>query len=215
MAGMFFVLEGPDGAGKSSHCRALVDWLCDEGVDAVACADPGRTDAGMAIRQVLLDRRSKLDPVTELFLFGAARRQLWAEIILPSLRAGKHVVCDRFDLSTLVYQHRLFGHSRDLVESMSNIVTPELMSKSTTSELLEIRTIVLDASPQILIARKGDAKADRLEAKLESLASLRQAYLDEAKRSSNTTVLDASDSFQDVQARLRKYISHCLASRLV
>lgn len=98
--GRFIVVDGIDGSGKSSQVKLLKKKL---GKRAIATFDPGGTPTGQAIREILLHRRG-LSPLAVFFLFLASRAALVEEVIAPALRAGKIVVCDRFDSSTFAYQ---------------------------------------------------------------------------------------------------------------
>ncbi len=105
VAGKFIVLDGPDGAGKSTQRQLLADALSQAGVDVVCCRDPGGTTIGDRIRSVLLDfDLSSMAVGCETMLFMASRAQLVHEVIAPALSQGKTVLCDRFVTSTCAYQ---------------------------------------------------------------------------------------------------------------
>src|SRR5687767_13441132 len=95
----FFSLDGLDGAGKSTQCRLLAEWLRGRGIEVTECSDPGGTEIGRVLRSLLLDHRREMTMTCEAFLFMASRAQLIAEVIRPSLSAGRAVVCDRFLLA--------------------------------------------------------------------------------------------------------------------
>lgn len=121
--GRFIVLEGGEGAGKSSVQRALATHLRAEGhPDVVETREPGGTPAGERIRDLLL-ARDAIDPVAELLLFEAARAQLVAEVIRPALERGAIVLCDRFAASSIAYQAMGRGLARDLVERANAVAT--------------------------------------------------------------------------------------------
>lgn len=103
--GRFITIEGLDGCGKSTQLARLADSLRRQGVDVVVTREPGGTEIGETIRSVLLDSRTKgLSPWTELSLMFASRAQQIDELILPSVAAGKWVLCDRFTDSSEAYQ---------------------------------------------------------------------------------------------------------------
>lgn len=105
LRGTFIVLDGPDGAGKTTQQQRLVATLTSTGLDVVSCRDPGGTVIGDRIRRVLLDHDlGDMDPTCETLLFMASRAQLLAKVIRPALRAGNTIICDRFVSSTCAYQ---------------------------------------------------------------------------------------------------------------
>src|SRR5690242_227605 len=108
--GLFLSLDGPDGAGKSTQLRLLADWLRGRGLPVTECTDPGGTDLGKQLRQILLGYKGQMGLRCEALLFMASRAQLVEEIIRPALTLGHVVVCDRFLLANVVYQ----GHAGGL-----------------------------------------------------------------------------------------------------
>lgn len=117
--GAFITMEGPEGCGKSTQIPHIVKWLKGRGYRVRSLREPGGTELGESIRQVLL-RSSREDITThaELFLFLAARAQLVEQVILPALKRGEVVVCDRYMDSTVVYQGMAGGLGRDFVERL-------------------------------------------------------------------------------------------------
>lgn len=141
--GTFIILEGGDGAGKTT----MGERLKVEFPDVVYTQDPGGTELGEKIRVVLMaDEAKALDVRAELLLFLAGRAQLVAEVIKPALESGKNVISNRFGLSSIAYQ--IYGHQR-----------PELLPlfRSVSEEILQgckpDACILLDLSPEIGIAR--------------------------------------------------------------
>jgi dTMP kinase len=104
VAGAFVVVEGPEGAGKSSLVRALGARLLADGMQVLPVRQPGGTPVAEAARKVALRSRHEISPAAELFLFLAARADLVARVIRPAIEAGQIVLADRFDLSTRAYQ---------------------------------------------------------------------------------------------------------------
>jgi len=156
--GRFLVLDGPEGAGKTTHAERLVRRLRDAGREATGVRDPGSTPVSERIRDVLLDRRlPEMDPRTELFLYMASRAEMVARIIRPALDVGLVVVCDRFVSSTVAYQGYAGGIEPDLIWDLGR----------TACEGLEPDlTVVLDLPVQEGLARaRRLAEPDRIEAK--------------------------------------------------
>lgn len=105
MTGKFIVFEGGEGSGKTSHCKAVADKLRNDGHDVLETREPGGSSIGLKIRDIVLhDYSEPLNYRAELLLFLANRAQHVHEVILPAIKAGKIVLCDRFSGSTFAYQ---------------------------------------------------------------------------------------------------------------
>jgi dTMP kinase len=131
MRGLFITFEGPDGSGKSTQARLLLARLRRARVPALLTREPGGSKAADALRAVLLDPGlGRLCPETELLLFAASRAQHVKDTILPALRSGKVVLCDRFADSTVAYQAFGRGFERAWVDQLNAFaaggLTPDL-----------------------------------------------------------------------------------------
>src|SRR3972149_4198153 len=136
MSGLFFSIDGGDGVGKSTQTELFSQWLRQQGREVVACRDPGSTNLGEAVRELLLDRHDlKIHRRSEMLLYMAARAQLVEEIIRPALEQGKLVVSDRFLLANVVYQG--YGGGLD-VETLWQV------GQASPGGLMPDLTIVLD-----------------------------------------------------------------------
>jgi dTMP kinase len=154
--GLFLVLDGPDGAGKSTQVARLAARLAAAGRDVLLVREPGGTAAGERIRTVLLDPAvGDLDPVTELFLYQASRRRLVLERIAPALAEGRTVVCDRWHTATTVYQGIAGGVDRALVEATTRAATDGLEPR---------RAVLLDV-PEAVARERLTRPLDRMERK--------------------------------------------------
>jgi len=156
MSGIFVVLDGPDGCGKSTQAGRLADRLEARGRSVERLRDPGGTPIGDRIRSILLDRANEAMHVrSELLLYLAARAQLVAERIEPALAAGRDVVCDRYLTSTVAYQGHAGGLSPDLIWRVGREIVggpdPDL-------------SILLDLDAAESLGRTG-AEPDRMEAR--------------------------------------------------
>ena len=158
--GKFIVLEGPDGSGKSTQARLLVETLRGKGLPVEHLRDPGGTAAGDAIRAVLLGGMP-LDRTTETFLFLASRAQLVAEKIRPALAAGRVLVCERYFYSTLVYQGFAADIGADAAERLRTL------AEASADGVMPDALLVLDVDPEAGLHRideEGRA-LDRIERK--------------------------------------------------
>jgi len=156
VTGFFLVIEGPEGAGKSTLAAGLVERMRVAGIDPVAVREPGGTPAAEAIRAAFLDPDHRLDPNTELLYVTAARAHLVQNVIRPALAAGMVVVSDRYDLSTQAYQAAGRGLDPDRVAYVNRVATGGLQPHL---------TLILDIPPEVGRARQraGGKARDRLE----------------------------------------------------
>lgn len=122
----FIVFEGGDGSGKSTQARSLLNRLRRRGLDAVLTHEPGGTPLGESLRR-LVKSGPAVSPVSELFLFEAARAQLVSSVIRPALAAGQVVVADRYVASTVAYQAYGRELERNLVDRLNREATGGLM----------------------------------------------------------------------------------------
>jgi dTMP kinase len=146
LRGRFIVFEGPDGSGKSTQRQLFGDRLVRGGAEVVHTKDPGGTEFGDMIRQILLGHDlSKMDVRCETFLFMASRAQLVAEVVAPALAQGKTVLCDRFISSTCAYQVAA-GYDFDRVVELGRFAV-----ENTWPDL----TIVVDVATEVGFERTG------------------------------------------------------------
>ena len=154
--GIFVVLEGPEGAGKTTLASSLAARIREAGVDLVTVREPGGTPVAEALRAELLNGNRAFTAEAELLYMVTARADLVTRVIRPALEAGKTVLSDRYDLSTMAYQGAGRGLPREQVRWVNAAATGGL-----TADL----TLVLDLDPAVGRERqRGAGKgADRLE----------------------------------------------------
>jgi dTMP kinase len=199
---MFLSLDGIDGCGKTTQCRALVNWLQQEGHVATLCVDPGGTPLGGQLREILLHSLGDLALPAEALLFMASRAQLVHEVVRPALAQGEIVVCDRFTLANVVYQ----GHAGGLdVEQLWQV------GHLATCGLVPDRTFLLDL-PVALAAGRRNRPSDRVEQRPPDYHErVRQGFLTEARRCpERIAVVDAALEPEAIQAHLRELVAALL-----
>ncbi|MEA5061443.1 MAG: dTMP kinase [Erysipelotrichaceae bacterium] len=200
---MFITLEGPEGSGKTSAVKVVVERLTKMGYNIVQTREPGGTPIAEQIRNVILDvNNTKLDPRAEALLYAASRRQHLVEKVWPALKEGKIVICDRFLDSSLAYQ----GGARNL--GVDNILNINMFATEGTFPDL---TLLFDIDPKIgleRIAKNANREVNRLDLeKLDFHKKVRQTFLELAKRFPNRfVVIDASKSMEEVAENTYKAI---------
>ncbi|GAP13087.1 thymidylate kinase [Longilinea arvoryzae] len=198
---MFITLEGPEGSGKTSQLPDLAAFLREDGWNVLTTREPGGTDIGDQVRQVLMRiDNTAMDPRAETLLFLAARAQLVAQIIRPALAEDRVVISDRYGDSTIAYQG--YGHKNDLN-------TIRQMLAFATGGLIPDLTILMDVDPAIGLRRKkSEGEWNRMDAyELEFHRRVRAGYLELAREDPKRwVVLDASQSREMVQSALRQVV---------
>jgi len=163
--GAFITFEGPEGCGKSTQSKLLYSYLRKCGYSCVYTREPGGTKLGERIRQLLLHSKDiNISNLSEVFLFEAARAQIVNEVILPNLKKGKIVICDRFIDSTVAYQAYGSGDTalKKTVDKLNTIATDGL--KPDLTILLDIKALFkIDKITGLRMANKKSR--DRMEAK--------------------------------------------------
>jgi len=205
MKGHFITLEGPDGSGKSTIAKLLSNYLSDKGQDVILTREPGGTKISEDIRKVTLDVANvDMSYVTEALLYAASRAQHVHEKIVPAIEDGKIIICDRFVLSSLVYQGIGRGLGVDKVKAINDFavqgVEPDLI-------------LFFDIDPQIALSRKTRRnRGDRLEREdlefhknvYKGYLSLIELYQDKLK------IIDASKTKKETFEQVRIIVDELL-----
>lgn len=171
MKGLFITLEGPDGSGKSTIVKLLADYLKEKGYDVVTTREPGGTKISEDIRNIILDtNNTNMSYVTEALLYAASRAQHVSQKIRPAIESGKVIICERFVLSSLVYQGIGRGLGIERVKEINDFaiqgVDPDLI-------------LFFDIPPDVALKRKTKKnQGDRLEReKLDFHKKVYEGYL--------------------------------------
>jgi dTMP kinase len=194
----FLVIEGLEGAGKSTALNAVKSFLQSKGVESVVtCREPGGTLMGEAIRSIVKDNSIEeiVDPRTELLLMYASRIQLVENIIKPALQKGDWVVCDRFFYSTFAYQ----GGGRQIDMSIL-----ENIHQAAIGDFAPDLTIYMDIPPEQGLARAaGRGELDRFEVEaIDFFDRTREVYLSLNESRSEMKSVDASQTIERVQQQI-------------
>ncbi|MFF1877331.1 dTMP kinase [Leifsonia sp. NPDC058230] len=201
-SGLFITLEGGDGSGKSTQAALLEQWLTELGRTVVRTREPGGTDAGVEIREIVLHHRGDIAPRAEALLYAADRAHHVETLVRPALARGDVVLQDRYIDSSVAYQ----GAGR--------VLDPDeirRLSLWATGGLLPDLTILLDLDETTARARLDTSRTryDRLEAeKGEFHARVRAAYLElAAAEPARFLVVDASRPVEEIAADIRQRLA--------
>lgn len=204
--GLFITLEGGDGSGKTTQASLLRDWLASEGRIVVRTREPGGTEVGVLIRDIVLHHRGEVSPRAEALLYAADRAHHIATVVRPALARGEVVIQDRYLDSSVAYQGagRVLG--RDEIRDLSLWAT---------GGLLPDLTVLLDLDPEAARARldAADKPFDRLEAERDEFhARVRAEYLAlAAAEPERFLVLDASLPAGEIAEAVRARVTVLLA----
>ncbi len=198
--GCFITFEGPEGSGKSSQVKRLAAALRRAGYRVTTLADPGSTALGRRLRQVLLHADlASISPMAEALLFIAGRIQLVEERIVPALRRGEIVICDRFHDSTMAYQ--AFAERLD-------VAALDRLGRDAIGHLMPTLTIMLDVQTSVGFKRLNRRK-DRMERKIRAFHErVRRGYLQIARREPRRcVVIDGTQNSETVTTEILQVAS--------
>ncbi|WP_010205666.1 dTMP kinase [Salinibacterium sp. PAMC 21357] len=205
MPGLFITLEGGDGVGKTTQSQLLVQWLEEAGHTVVVTREPGGTDLGLELREIVLHRRGEMDPRAEALIYAADRAHHIATLVKPALERGEIVVQDRYIDSSEAYQGagRVLGSDevRDLSLWAAQNLLPDV-------------TVLLDLDPVDSRKRLDSARTryDRLEAEKHDFhARVREAFLERAAQEPDRIlVVDAARDRDEIATVIRERIHNHL-----
>ena len=201
MTGKFITVEGIEGAGKTTCMQVVTDVIEQQGISAIHTREPGGTDLGEDLRNLLLGHKhTGMSDDAELLMMFAARAEHIAQKIKPALDEGNWVLCDRFTDATYAYQGYGRGISLEKISGLENWVQGELRPDL---------TLLMDLPVEMGMERAGKRSApDRFESEAwDFFERIRQGYLSiAAEQSSRVKVIDASQDLHDVQEQVRAAI---------
>jgi dTMP kinase len=200
--GVFVCFEGGEGAGKSTQSRLLSTWLEERGHTVLLTFEPGDTEVGKALRQIVLSPETgELSHRTEALLYAADKAEHVDTVVLPALARGEVVITDRYVDSSLAYQ----GAGRDLL-----VADVERVNRWATGELRPHLTVVLDLEPEAGLGRFTER--DRIEGEsVEFHQRVRQGFLDLATADpEHYLVLDARAPIEEIAEAIRTRVEGLL-----
>ena len=203
--GLFITLEGGDGSGKTTQAELLGAWLVESGRTVVRTREPGGTEVGVEVREIVLHHRGDIDPRAEALLYAADRAHHVATVVRPALARGDVVLQDRYIDSSVAYQ----GAGRVL-----DAQAVRGLSEWATEGLAPDLTILLDLDAASARTRLDDARTryDRLEAEASEFHDrVRGAYLEIADAEPDRfLVVDASLPVEEIAAAIRARVAGLL-----
>ena len=200
--GLFITFEGADGCGKTTQIELLNKYLQDKNCETIVTLEPGGSDIGKNLRQILLHHEGFVSKRAELFMYLADRAQHVDEVIKKNVEDGKIVLCDRYTDSTVAYQGYARNGDIEKIDFLNNIATnnyqPDL-------------TFVFDVDSFVAQSRVGTVK-DRLESEgLEFHKKVRFGYLELAKKyPERIKVIDSNKTIEEVFVQVKKIIDEIL-----
>jgi len=207
MKGLFIVMEGPDGSGKTTQINLLKEYLEEAGYECLITREPGGTVIGEEIRQLILNPEYKeMSPVTEMLLYAASRAQLVHEVIGPALEEGKIVISDRFVDSSIVYQ----GIARKLGISTVSVVNAPGIGIYRPDGIFFI-----DLSEAEGLRRKKEQKnLDRMEQEgIDFHHMVSEGYRKVLSGRPEVMKIDGGRSIDTIQKKIRNHVDELLKKK--
>ena len=207
MKGLFIVMEGPDGSGKTTQINLLKEYLEEAGYECLITREPGRTVIGEEVRQLILNPEHKeMSPVTEMLLYAASRAQLVHEVIGPALEEGKIVISDRFVDSSIVYQ----GIARKLgISTVSAVNAPGIGIYRPDG------IFFIDLSEAEGLRRKKEQKnLDRMEQEgIDFHHMVSEGYRKVLSGRPEVMKIDGGRSIDTIQKKIRNHVDELLKKK--
>ena len=203
MKGKLITFEGSEGSGKSTQTKLLYNYLKSKGFSAIRIREPGSAKISEKIRRILLDpKNKKMSVLSEMLLYMSARAEIVEDIILPALKKGKVLICDRFLDATLAYQGYGGGISINLIKTIGRQVTRGIRPDI---------TFFLDLDVKEGLRRIGKTK-DRIERRsIVYHKRVRKGYLELAKKEpGRIKIIPVKDNKDETQLIIRDFIDRLI-----
>ena len=205
----FITFEGGDGSGKTTQLKALEGYLTERGKSCIATREPGGTSLGNLIRQVLLEvGKQPITSPTELFLYLADRAQHIHEVIIPAIKQGKVILCDRHTDSTLAYQGYGRGIDLGLLRSLNDIASQGIEPDLTFLFDCPVEIGLSRTAQRQSQATTGAGREDRFEReKVEFHERVREGFLELARAEPHRfRIIDATRSVEEIAREIENVI---------
>lgn len=202
MRGKFIVLEGLEGAGKTTAHQAILALLAESGIEVVQTREPGGTPLAEKLRHLIKhELDEKVQDKTELLMLYAARVQLVENVIKPALAEGKWVLGDRHDMSSQAYQ----GGGRQIDQTLLNT-----LKTAALGDFEPDLTLYLDIDPAIGLARaRGRGELDRIEQQgLDFFYRARERYLALTQHNEKAVIINAEQPMEKVRADILQAVEN-------
>ncbi len=197
---MFITFEGIDGSGKTTQLQMLSEYLKEKGYDVMVLREPGGITLSENIREMLLNSKENIHPITELLLFESSRSHLVHNVINPALESGKVIICDRFYDSTTAYQGYGRGIELKLIHQFNKIATLGIIPDITFYLDVDLETAKIRSERRIYdrIEKSGNEFYSKVVDGFRELAK---------KNSSRIKLIEANGEIEDTQMKIRKIVN--------
>lgn len=198
--GYFVTVEGLDGCGKTTQLNLIKEYFINKGYEVIVVREPGGTQIGEQVRNILLDNKNKeMCEITEVLLYAASRAQIIQEVIKPDLQKGKVVLCDRFVDSSFVYQGKARGVGLNVIEKINELAIDNIYPDV---------TYYFNITPETSIKRREFKIADRIEQEdIEFHRKVHDGYIEISEKYKNRIIkIDADVDIETVFLEVKKHL---------
>lgn len=208
--GLFIVLEGMDGSGKTSQLEHIKRYFNEQGIDFLSTREPGGISVSEQIREVILNVDNDMSGLTECLLYASARREHLIQKVIPALNEGRIVICDRYVMSSLAYQ----GYGRELGKAVLDI--NQLAINVDGQQYWADMNIYIDVKPEVglerIMSKSGEREVNRLDLEtLEFHHRVHKGYMELSEQHAKQFVMingeqDEDSVFGDIKQVLDQLI---------